>query len=261
MKEKTDNKFLIKLAALAGEIMLKSGAETYRVEDTMTHILRKSDAEHVDPVAFNTAILVTIQEKDQEPISVIRRVKSRGTNLRNIVQVNEISRRFCKDELTVQQAYEELKQVKGKQYSRLVYNLGTVGVVLGFALFFGGKSVEAGAALIVGSVLAALVTVGKKLRFNDFFLDIFCSIGIAFVSISLKQYLIKDMNLDTIIISGIMPLVPGVAITNAVRDTLQGDYLSGAARILEAFLKAAAIAIGVGIGMGAATGLIGKGIL
>lgn len=256
-----DNKFLIQTAALAGEIMLKSGAETYRVEDTMTHILRKSDAEHVDPVAFNTAILVTIQEKDQEPISMIRRVKSRGTNLNNIVQVNDISRRFCKDELTLQQAYEELKQVKGKQYSRLIYNMGTIGVVLGFALFFGGTSVDAVAALIVGGVMAALVTMGKKLRFNDFFLDIFCSIGAAFASIILKQYMIPNMNLDTIIISGIMPLVPGVAITNAVRDTLQGDFLSGAARFLEAFLKAAAIAIGVGIGMAAATGLIGKGIL
>ena len=46
-----------------------------------------------------------------------------------------------------------------------------------------------------------------------------------------------------------MPLVPGVAITNAVRDTLLGDYISGAARILEAFLIAAAVALGVGTGM------------
>jgi len=46
-----------------------------------------------------------------------------------------------------------------------------------------------------------------------------------------------------------MPLVPGVAITNAVYDTLHGDYISGAARMLEAFVTAAAIAIGVGLGM------------
>ena len=57
------------------------------------------------------------------------------------------------------------------------------------------------------------------------------------------------INMDVVIISSIMPLVPGVAITNAVRDTLQGDYLSGMARILEVFLKAAAIALGVGVGI------------
>ena len=55
--------------------------------------------------------------------------------------------------------------------------------------------------------------------------------------------------MDIVIISSIMPLVPGVAITNAVRDSLQGDYISGCARILEAFLIAGAIAIGVGLGI------------
>ena len=47
-----------------------------------------------------------------------------------------------------------------------------------------------------------------------------------------------------------MPLVPGVAITNAVFDTLHGDYLSGTARMLEAFVTAAAVAMGIGIGLG-----------
>ena len=46
-----------------------------------------------------------------------------------------------------------------------------------------------------------------------------------------------------------MPLVPGVAITNAVRDSLQGDYISGGGRMMEAFIKAIAIAVGIGIGM------------
>jgi uncharacterized membrane protein YjjP (DUF1212 family) len=46
-----------------------------------------------------------------------------------------------------------------------------------------------------------------------------------------------------------MTLVPGVAITNAVLDTINGDYLSGTARILEAFVIAAAIAIGIGLGL------------
>ena len=67
--------------------------------------------------------------------------------------------------------------------------------------------------------------------------------------------------MDTVIISAIMPLVPGVAITNAIRDTLQGDYLSGGARVLEAFLKAASIALGVGIGMALFGAVAGRSFL
>ena len=46
-----------------------------------------------------------------------------------------------------------------------------------------------------------------------------------------------------------MPLVPGVALTNAIRDILQGDYISSCARIIEAFMIAASVAIGVGAGI------------
>ena len=61
------------------------------------------------------------------------------------------------------------------------------------------------------------------------------------------------MNMDTVMIGSFMPLVPGMAITNAVRDTLRGDYLSGGARVMEAFLKALGIAIGIGIGLALCT--------
>ncbi len=46
-----------------------------------------------------------------------------------------------------------------------------------------------------------------------------------------------------------MPIVPGAALTTAVRDTLQGNYVAGGAKALEAFVSAAAIAAGVALGM------------
>ena len=55
--------------------------------------------------------------------------------------------------------------------------------------------------------------------------------------------------MDVVISGSILPLLPGVAITNAIRDTLQGDYMSGGARAVEAFVMAASIAIGIGCGL------------
>ena len=46
-----------------------------------------------------------------------------------------------------------------------------------------------------------------------------------------------------------MPLVPGLAMTTAFRDILQGDYLSAGSRILEALMVAVCVAIGIGTGM------------
>ena len=72
-----------------------------------------------------------------------------------------------------------------------------------------------------------------------------------------KKILPVPVHQEAVIIACIMPLVPGVAITNAVRDTLNGDYVSGAARALEAFIKALAIALGVGSSLLLLGGVLG----
>lgn len=244
-----DYNLLVETACLAGEIMLKSGAETYRVEDTMHHILKTAGAERTEELVVMTGILASISGKEMGTVTVLRRVSKRGTNLNNIVVVNGISRKFCGGEISLEEANAQLREVKMSLYSHWIYSLGVVGVVTGFSVFFGGDVQEAVGALSISAILAAMLEAGKRMEVSAFFLDMVSSFGIAVLTVLFKLFLFGSMNTDIVIISAIMPLVPGVAITNAVRDTLQGDYISGGARMLEAFLQATAIAIGVGMGI------------
>lgn len=247
-----DYKVVMNVAVLAGEMMLRSGAETYRVEDTMNRILRTADTQTAEANVLLTGIVATISNPDMEPVTVVKRVQERGTNLSRIMGVNDISRKYCAGQLPLEDAFHELKNLGSKQYSVWMYNLATIVVPVGFSLLFGGGFLETAAAAVAGAVLAFVLTVGKRLQLNGFILDMLASLGVAMAAIILRGFgLIFDENI--VIISAIMPLVPGVAITNAVRDTLQGDYISGGARILEAFLMAAAVALGVGAGMTLAT--------
>lgn len=245
-----DYKLLADTAMLAGEIMLRSGAETYRVEDTMYHILKTSNLESTQVIALMTGIVVTLNDGSMEqPVTVMRRVTERTTNVSNIINVNDISRRFCSGKLTLEEAYEELKKVKGKQYNRVLYNIATIGIAVGFAMMFGGNLLEVIVAAIVGAVLACVVTLGKMARINGVLVNVLSGLGIAMLTVAVQRFLFPTISADIVIVSAIMPIVPGVAITNAIRDTLQGDYLSGSARILEALLVAMAIAVGAGLGM------------
>ena len=264
-----DDKSIVEMAVLAGEIMLRSGAETYRVEDTIKHILdtagtsgagsssesRNDRTEQDSPVRTEslvmlTGIIVTIERPGQEAVTVMRRVHDRGTNMHRIVEVNEISRKYCARELSAEETWEKLKSIKGRQYTVWMYNIATVLVPAGFAPLFGGGLREIPAAAAVGVLLAVVMTVGKRLRISSFILNMICAGGVAAAAMLLKAWY-PVLNMDTVIISGIMPLVPGVAITNAIRDTLRGDYISGGARVLEAFVTAAAVAIGAGVGIAA----------
>lgn len=255
-----DTQLLMKTAMLAGEIMLCSGAETYRIEDTMHHILKTADnLEMAEVLVIMTGITASLKIEGEKAVTIIKRVEGRSTNLSRIVEVNSISRRYCGQEISLEDAYQELQSVQKREYRRTEYNLAVIGISVGFTLFFGGNLWDAIASFFVGAFLAMCISAAKDLKVHDFIQDVFSSMGVAFASILIKEVLGDKMDTDIVIISCIMPMVPGVAVTNAVRDTLQGDYLSGGARILEAFLKAAGIALGIGLGLSLFGEIILKG--
>ena len=112
-----DDKSIVEMAVLAGEIMLRSGAETYRVEDTMKHILGTTGTAEAEALVMLTSIMVTVSRPGEDTVTVMRRVYDRGTNMHRIVEVNEISRKYCAGELSAEEARKKLKNIKGKQYT------------------------------------------------------------------------------------------------------------------------------------------------
>lgn len=238
----------MKTAMLAGELLLSSGAETYRVEDTMRHMLNKSKCESVEVFVVLTGIIATLDDESIETISQVKAVKDVGMNINKIIVVNDVSRKFCNDEITLEEAYDKLNTFKWKKYNTALYSLATIGIVIGFAMFFGGSLLDVLATAIVGGVLAMLITFGKRFGVNGFIHNIINCMGISIAAMTLQLFF-AQLNTEIVIISSIMPLVPGVPLTNGVRDVLEGDYISGNSRILKAFLVAAGIAIGIGSGL------------
>ena len=52
---------------------------------------------------------------------------------------------------------------------------------------------------------------------------------------------------DSIVIGNVMLLIPGLALTSALRDIIGGDLITGSLVMIEAVLKAVAIAIGFAV--------------
>ena len=89
-----------------------------------------------------------------------------------------------------------------------------------------------------------IIILNKLSRFElTYFLGAFLASSFSYATVLIGF----GENLDMIIIGSIMYLVPGVSMTNAVRDTMSGDFLSGQSRGVEAIFSALAIAFGVGI--------------
>ncbi len=247
-EEVPDYKLLIDTAALAGMIMLENGAEIYRVEETINYILKTSGLKTIQSFVLSTGFMISLDDPKIDALNVVRRVNKNGVNLNVIALVNDISRKFYKGEITLKQAFSQLKHIETRQYPWWLNNICTIGVMVFFTGMFGGNWADMGANLIVGLVLTIWIDIGKKIELNSLIKDMLASIVLsATASILTKIYPVLHLNL--VIIGAIMVLVPGAAITNAIRDTLHGDYASGNANILEAFAEAAMIALGVYVGL------------
>lgn len=251
-------KLLVDTAMLAGEIMLTGGAETYRVEDTMSRILKISGLEKTETFVTPTGIILTLGDSSIDSISLVKRVDNRVTNLANIYETNNISRKLCSGVITLEEAYDQLKSVgQSFEYSDLVYNICMILGSLSFTVIFGGDLVNCLIAAINGACIVLTFIATKRLNINSFIKNMLASILIAFNSMFFMHFTDLSIQLDTLIGGSVMPILPGVAITNAIRDTLQGDYMSGGARAIEAFVSATSTATGIGVGIAVFSLLVG----
>ncbi len=71
----------------------------------------------------------------------------------------------------------------------------------------------------------------------------------AAVLASVLKHFLPAANESLVIIGAIMPMLPGLAVTNAIRDMMHGDLDSGNVKLFEGILTACAIAAGVGLAL------------
>lgn len=243
-------KLLVDTAVMAGEIMIAGGAETYRVEDTISRILRTSGLERCEVFVVSTGIVVTLDDSSIDAISLVRRVEDRVTNLGNISMVNDISRKICSCELSVEEAYESLLLLKDeKRYPDWLVYICTILTAASFSALLGATAMECVITAINGLFIVGSKILSKKVIVNRFVSNMVVSGLIALTTTLFNRVPWITIEIETVIAGSIMALLPGVAITNAIRDTLQGDYMSGAARVIEAFVIAASLAVGIGAGL------------
>ena len=243
-------KALFRTAMLAGEIMAQSGAETYRVEDTMLRILRSSKLKSMEVYATTTGIVASLSDPAIETITGVKRINNRSNNLSRINDVNQISRLVCDGMLSPEEACLKLEEIqKSRIYPESILAAAVIMSMPGFVGLFGGSLLDCLIASINGIAIVLIGALSGKRISSPFLGDALKCFVMALITMLFTK-VIPGINQNLIIIGSIMPLVPGIPITNAIRDTLQGDYSSGIARAAEAFVISLGITVGIGLGMG-----------
>ena len=234
----------VRLICTAAQLVLENGGEVYRVEETALRMAKGFGLSDVSVAAFPTSIFVDACGRTR-----IRRISRRGNNLTRLALVNDVSRRVERGEMTADEAEDALSQIAAEHSVRqrtLVFSCALAAA--SFALMFGGGLAEFAAAFAIGLAVQAVQPLFDGMSMGALFGN-FTGGLLTAVMAQLSALLIPRINVNAAIIGGIMPLLSGLLMTNAVRDTMYGDLVSGVVRAVEALLIAAAVALGVYAGL------------
>lgn len=231
----------------AGKIMIESGSEMYRVEDTMHRITANAGLADARIYTTPTGLMVGLDKTNDVQIE---QIDERAIDLEKVTRVNQLSRMFADKKITLEQLRDELEDVavKTPAFPLWVQTLGT-GVLSStlMILFMNGYDwLDFPFAAIIGMLAFLTYHAVKKYTNIRFLSEMLASVVLAFCAIFLKK-IIPSVDSDAIIIGAVMVLVPGLALTNSLRDLFAGHLISGIARGVEAMLTAIAIGGGVGI--------------
>ncbi|WP_207696284.1 hypothetical protein DOK67_0003001 [Enterococcus sp. DIV0212c] len=234
---------VLETCLLAGKIMLESDAEMYRVEDTMSRIALASGDYRLVSYVTQTGLFVGL-----DGTSTIRMVQilNRSINLEKVSRINQLSREYVSGLFTLEELLEQLKALEQeRKFFPLWLRFVSAAVVSGtIMILFGGVWSDLPLTCLIGGLGYGLYYSSLKVLRIKFLSEFIAAFFIGCAAL-LSSQIGLGINQDMIIIGCVMPLVPGVQMTNALRDLLAGHYLSGVSRGTEAMMTASMIGFAI----------------
>lgn len=252
-----DYNTIMDLVADLGYELSMSGAETFRVEDSMARVAA-SYGIPAEVFSIPNYLIVSILTETGKPITRMRRIGYHGNNLDAVEKLNALSRRICSSHPSPEEAMQWLDEVRKSIpcYSIPVYLLGNFLGALGFAMLFGCGPVDMLMSGICGILGGLLNRFMDKMKVNPFFETIFSAFLMALAAYGLNTLGIVQ-NVNSVVIGALMILVPGLLFTNAMRDIIYGDTNSGITRFVQVLLISMGMALGTAVAWNTASLLWG----
>lgn len=238
---------IIKILKLCTQIILENGGETYRAEDIVTKTAQGLGITQTEVLALPTGAFITITDGEDQEHTVIKRVKKRSVNLEKLDRVNTISRAIINNTISCDSAIEQLQALVASAPSKKLMPVTAAALSSGFfALMLGGMWFDFIVAVLCGAAVQYVAVSFKRDDLFHFIISLVGGIVISAIALALTN-LVGLGSLEMVIAGAMMPLLPGLLMTNAIRDTMHGDLVSGVAKIAEAMLVSVALASGVGL--------------
>lgn len=227
------------------KMFAESGAEIYRVEESANKIFSAYGIKNVDVYATTSNIIVSLETESGEIKTHTRRIQNISTDMEKFHRLNDIVRKLASDTPSIPEIQAMIRRVCDTPNYPIWVTILFYGIIAGaFYFFFGGRGIFEGIfSACVGVISGVVANLFQKAKLNRIFEKFACSWIASLLVLSFYEFGFV-FNPNFLVIANIMTLIPGIGLTNALRDLFVGDSISGVLRLVEAALLAAAIAGG-----------------
>lgn len=242
----TDADGILCTALDIGQLLLKSGGEIFRVEDTIERICKAYGAEHVEVFCLTSFLTAAIRMPNGQYSTQSRRVRESANHMYRIELVNSLSREICQKPVELPAVQERIRQIKKSvPYPKWIYILAAMLGAGMYCMFFGGTWRDFVACAPISAIMMAFSL--YKPDFVRSSAEVFINSIVAGFLSHLLVIAGLGINIDKIMIGTIMILIPGLSFGISLRDLICDDTLSGTIRLIQALKLAIIIAVGYGI--------------
>jgi len=232
---------VLEVASLAGHIQLENGAEISRVEETMERISNHFGIDSGNFFVLSNGIFTT----GNTGYAKVEFIPFKGAQLERVVAVNQLSRDISEGKLSLEEAKVKLLDIrKMKSKPEWEQILGSAVGSAGFCAIFGGSFLDSAAAFVVGAILWTFVAFVSAPHLSKIIGNILGGFLGTVLCLLFHRFGFGE-SLGNMIVGSLIPLIPGVAFTNGIRDIAGEDYIAGATRLMDALMVFFCIAAGV----------------
>lgn len=238
------------LVTRLGNAILLNGGEIFRANEAMERAARALHLNQFNAYVIANGIFSTVIIDGRFHSSKICYVPLAPTMLGRVDALNTLSRRIAAGLCGPYEIRCELDRIERMElYGNCTQILASGFGSASFCYIFNGSFFDSAAAFSAGVVLYLfLIYAAPRLSLSRIIRNIMASAVVALFCCTVFACGFGH-SLDRIMIGAIFPMVPGIPLTNAIRNFMENDYLSGLIRLADAFLTAGSIAIGVGAAM------------
>ncbi|WEV60396.1 threonine/serine exporter family protein [Streptococcaceae bacterium ESL0729] len=226
---------------IAGRILIEGGSEMERINKTIKEIVNKASDKESQVFTSLTAIMVGVQDSST---MMFEQVEGRGINLEKIYQVDLLVKSYLNDEISLDDLYKKLKYLEKNiidfSFATKVLAAAVQSAFLMIIFTQSSAYLDMFWTALTGACGYALAITLHKYTNIPFIREFLGSLLLGYIAlIGVRLNLASSIN--DVIIGAVMPLVPGVSITNSIRDLIEGNLISGIERGVEATLTIFAI--------------------